>query len=72
MCVPCSDPGWSGLNDIDDLPAQLRAEIGHFFAVYKDLDQGRHSEVRGSADRDAAQQTIERARKCFREAHGGS
>jgi inorganic pyrophosphatase len=21
VCVPCSDPGWSGLNDIDDLPA---------------------------------------------------
>jgi inorganic pyrophosphatase len=40
--------------------------------VYKDLDQGRHSEVRGWADRDAAQQTIERARKCFQEAHGGS
>ena len=68
VCVPCSDPGWNGLNDIDDLPGQLRAEIGHFFAVYKDLDQGRHSEVRGWADRDAAQETIERARKCFREA----
>ena len=70
VCVPCSDPGWNGLNDIDDLPGQLRAEIGHFFAVYKDLDQGRHSEVRGWADRDTAQETIERARKCFREAHG--
>ena len=72
VCVPCSDPGWNGLNDVDELPAQLRAEIGHFFAVYKDLDQGRHSEVRGWADRDTTQQTIERARKCFREAHGGS
>ena len=26
--------------DLDDLPRQLRAEIGHFFEVYKDLDPG--------------------------------
>jgi inorganic pyrophosphatase len=67
VCVPCSDPGWNGLNDIEDLPAQLRSEIGHFFSVYKDLDQGRHSEVKGWADRDAARATIEKARRCFLE-----
>ncbi len=29
ICVPCSDPGWSHLENIDDVPAQLRAEITH-------------------------------------------
>jgi inorganic pyrophosphatase len=68
LCVPCSDPGWNELEDVEDLPSQLRAEITHFFTVYKDLDHDRHSEVRGWAGRDAALETIERARQRFLEA----
>ena len=72
LCVPCSDPGWNELEDVDDLPRQLRAEIGHFFDVYKDLDTDRHSEVRGWGNRAAAPETIERARRAYRERAGGS
>jgi inorganic pyrophosphatase len=67
VCVPCDDPGWNHFEDVDDLPRQLRAEIGHFFAVYKDLDPDRHSEVTGWAGRDAALETVEAARQAFRE-----
>jgi inorganic pyrophosphatase len=70
VCVPCNDPGLSLLQDIDDLPPQLRAEIGHFFSVYKDLDPGRHSEAKGWADREAAIRTIEEARMRFVAADG--
>ena len=63
LCVPCSDPGWNDLEDLEDVPRQLRAEIAHFFDVYKDLDTDRHSEVRGWGDRAAALETIELARK---------
>jgi inorganic pyrophosphatase len=45
----------------------LRAEIGHFFTVYKDLDPDRHSEVEGWAGRDAAVEAIDKARRAFRE-----
>jgi inorganic pyrophosphatase len=69
VCVPCSDPGWNIFEDVDDLPRQLRAEIAHFFEVYKDLDQDRHSDVRGWGDRAAALQTIEEARRRFLEGH---
>jgi inorganic pyrophosphatase len=65
VCVPCEDPGWNHLADVEDLPAQLRAEVGHVFSVYKDLDADRHSEVKGWADRDAALETIRRARRRF-------
>jgi inorganic pyrophosphatase len=65
MCVPCSDPGWNTLEEVDQLPAQLRREISHFFSVYKDLDPDRHSEVGGWADRRAALKTIELARERF-------
>jgi inorganic pyrophosphatase len=70
LCVPVNDPGWNWLEDIDRLPSQLRAEIGHFFSVYKDLDADRHSEVDGWGDRTAALAAIEEARQRFRDARG--
>ena len=70
ICVPCNDPGWNSLEDIDDLPAQLKAEIGHYFDVYKDLVPDRHSEVKGWDDREAAIATIERAREEYRSRDG--
>ena len=65
VCVPCNDPGWNSLEDLEDLPAQLRREIEHFFAVYKDLDPDRTSEVNGWDDRAASLETIESARQRF-------
>jgi inorganic pyrophosphatase len=70
VCVPFNDPTWNTLEDVDDLPVQLRKEIGHFFDIYKDLDQDRHSEVKGWGDRQSALQTVEQARQRFRE-NGG-
>ncbi len=67
LCVPCNDPGWNTLADIDDVPEQLRREISHFFSVYKDLDPDRHSEVGGWGTREEAHTTIEAARERFRE-----
>jgi inorganic pyrophosphatase len=70
VCVPHEDPGWTGLEELDDLPEQLRREIGHFFDIYKDLDPRRHSEVKGWADRDAAVREIEDARERFKSEAG--
>ncbi|MGI8506503.1 MAG: inorganic diphosphatase [Solirubrobacteraceae bacterium] len=66
VCVPCNDPGWNELNDLEDLPTQVRAEISHFFSIYKDLDAGRHSDMKGWDDRNAALSTIAQARERFR------
>ncbi len=70
LCVPLNDPGWNWLEDLDALPAQLRAEIGHFFTVYKDLDPDRHSQVDGWGDRAAALDAIEDARRRFAASQG--
>jgi inorganic pyrophosphatase len=70
VCVPFNDPFWNKLDDVDDLPEQLRKEIGHFFDIYKDLDPDRHSEVNGWGTRQAALETIEKARKMFRDKGG--
>lgn len=65
LCVPCEDPGWNTLDVLDDLPQMLRNEISHFFAIYKDLEPGRESRVKGWRDRDAALAEIEEARERF-------
>jgi inorganic pyrophosphatase len=65
VCVPIKDPGWNFIEDVDGLPKLLRAEISHYFDVYKDLDADRHSEVRGWGNRDEALETIRLAREAF-------
>src|SRR2546423_2315389 len=71
LCVPVNDPGWNTLGEIDDLPAQLRREIGHFFSVYKDLDPDRHSEVKGWGTREEALATVQRGRQEFDSQNAG-
>jgi inorganic pyrophosphatase len=71
LCVPCDDPGWNTLEGIDDLPRTLRNEISHFFAIYKELEPGKESSVKGWRDRDAALDEISSAQKRFRENGSG-
>jgi inorganic pyrophosphatase len=61
LCVPVGDPLWSGLSDLDDIPAALRNEIEHFFEVYKDLEQ-KWTETRGFGGHDAALELLADAR----------
>jgi len=65
VCVPCDDPGWNEVRDVNELPPQLWAEISHFFSVYKHHDPTRRSEVEGWDDRSAALAMIETARQRF-------
>jgi inorganic pyrophosphatase len=65
LCVPITDPGWNHIEELDQVPGQLRQEISHFFTVYKDLDVDRHSEVRGWGSAQDAADAIERAREAF-------
>ena len=62
LCVPLQDPAWNGLEQLEDLPDQLRDEIAHFFSVYKDLEQ-KKVKVDGWYSRQDAIDEIEEARK---------
>jgi inorganic pyrophosphatase len=62
LCVPLRDPQWSHVEELDDLRPTLRAEIEHFFAVYKDLE-GKPTGTEGFGDRAAALKVIEEARR---------
>jgi inorganic pyrophosphatase len=69
LCVPCGDPLWSTLERLEDLPRQLREEITHFFTIYKELEPGKETRVKGWRDRDAALQELEQARARYAAQH---
>jgi inorganic pyrophosphatase len=61
LTVPARDPRTAGIQDLADVPAHLTAEIGHFFDIYKELEPGKSSDVRGWQDRATAEQVIKEA-----------
>ena len=65
VCVPAEDPRWTDVNEITDVPELLRAEIEHFFDVYKMLEPEKNSTTRGYEGRDAAYAEIEASRLRF-------
>jgi inorganic pyrophosphatase len=62
LCVPVGDPQSSHIEELDDLRAPLRAEIEHFFAVYKDLE-GKPTGTEGFGSREDAHAVIVEARR---------
>ncbi len=62
ICVPLKDPAWSRVADIHDVPPEYRAEIEHFFQVYKDLEE-KKTETHGYGNRVDAERVIAEARE---------
>ena len=50
IAVPATDPRWSHIQDIADVPEQTRKEIEHFFEHYKDLEPGKWVKTEGWGD----------------------
>jgi inorganic pyrophosphatase len=59
LAVPAGDPRYAEVRDLSDVPGYLTAEIGHFFDIYKELEPGKGTDVRGWQDRACAEQIIE-------------
>ena len=58
LCVPAGDARWEHVVDLDGLPDSLTDEIGHFFEVYKALEPGKGTDVRGWEGAEAARTEI--------------
>jgi inorganic pyrophosphatase len=58
IAVCSNDPLYNGFTDICQLPAHVSDEIRHFFTVYKELENGKHTEVKNIRGRDAAKEAI--------------
>ena len=64
ITVPQADPRWSHVQELDDVPQHLLAEIGHFFSIYKDLE-GKTVKVDGFGGREDALGEVARDRQRF-------
>jgi len=62
LMVPCADNrhDW---HELEDVPAALLREIGHFFEIYKELEPGKSTNVDGWEGRAAAEAEIVRGRE---------
>ena len=62
VCVPFSDPNWSDLESLEDIPHRLRVEIEHFFSIYKE-PEGREVTIHGWEDREVAEALVKESRE---------
>ena len=67
IAVPTEDPRYDHIQDLEDIPTQLRDEIDEFFSTYKNLEAGKEVETLGWEDRQAAYDAIEHAQNLYEE-----
>jgi inorganic pyrophosphatase len=65
LSVPAHDPRYAGYRELRYLPEHLLAEIRHFFEIYKALEPGKGTDIRGWQDRPSAEREIADAVKRF-------
>ncbi|MBO2458668.1 inorganic diphosphatase [Actinomadura violacea] len=58
LTVPARDVRYEGIRDLKDVPAYFLDEIAHFFDIYKNLEPGKETDVRGWQDRLVADREI--------------
>jgi len=61
LTVSANDLRMSAIRELEDVPPYFAAEIGHFFNIYKQLEPGKSSDVRGWQGRAAAERVVEEA-----------
>jgi inorganic pyrophosphatase len=62
LSVPAGDPRWDRVVDLEDVAPHLRAEIGHFFEIYKALEPSKSTDVGDWGGRGEAITEIDAAR----------
>lgn len=63
LCVPADNPRQDDVTDKESVADHFLNEIEHFFAVYKDLEPGKSTDVRGWEGRGEAEKIIDDARQ---------
>jgi inorganic pyrophosphatase len=58
LTVCTHDPRKDKIRDLADVPRHLLNEIGHFFDIYKELEPGKSTDVRGWQDRAEAERVL--------------
>jgi len=58
ICVAFNDPEFGHMTELDDITPLRRAEIEHFFAIYKQLEPGKETEIIGWDDAEGAAKVV--------------
>jgi inorganic pyrophosphatase len=58
LSVPAKDPRFAQIKELRHLSEHLLAEIRHFYEVYKELEPGKGTDIRGWQDRASAEREI--------------
>ncbi|HHY08076.1 MAG: inorganic diphosphatase [Lawsonella sp.] len=61
------DPRWNHIQDINDVPEDLRNEIEHFFVHYKDLEPNKEVSGTGWGDKAEADRILQEAIERFQD-----
>jgi inorganic pyrophosphatase len=67
IAVPSEDPRYDHMQELEDIPQQLREEIDEFFETYKNLEAGKETSTLGWENRDSAHAAIEHAQELYQE-----
>jgi inorganic pyrophosphatase len=67
LCVPATDPRWSHVTELEDIPSFNLDEIAHFFEVYKDLEPNKHTDPGTWEGREVAEARYEAAVRRYKE-----
>ncbi|MFI0408138.1 inorganic diphosphatase [Actinomadura sp. 3N508] len=72
LSVPARDVRYREIRDLRDVQDYVLDEIGHFFDIYKSLEPGKGSDVRGWQDKQVADRTITEAADRARRTSAGT
>ena len=67
IAIPYGDPTYMSYTDVNELPKHIFDELMHFFSVYKQLERGKHTEVKAIGGPIEAIGIIEKAMENYRE-----
>jgi inorganic pyrophosphatase len=70
IAVPTEDPRFDHIEDLEDIPQQIRDEIDEFFSTYKNLEAGKEVETLGWEDKATAKEAIEHAQDLYADEFG--
>ncbi len=67
LCACADDPRQDDVKDLESVPRHFLSEVEHFFQVYKDLEPGKETTLRGWGTLQEALAIIADAQKAFSE-----
>jgi inorganic pyrophosphatase len=71
LTVASHDIRKNAIKNLGDVPRHMLNEIGHFFDIYKELEPGKSTDVRGWMDRDEAERVVNEARAAAKVSQAG-